>query len=113
MSKHNYTQYSKKNENVEETIDEIKMAEPEIVISEPANVESVPEPDETVTGTVFNCAKLNVRATPDLSAEIVCVLDGGSSVVIDLAKSYNEWYHVTTAVGIDGYTMQKYVNVSL
>lgn len=134
MSKHNYTQYSnKKNETDSEVTQNNVFVEPVLETVEPevttntvevkmdTVVEPVVEPVvetetetvATVIGTVSGCSKLNVRATPDLFAEVVCIVSAGDEVIIDPAKSYNDWLCVTTATGIDGYCMRKYVNASL
>lgn len=138
MSKHNYSQYSKKNENVapvavedevttpevdvETVVDtvvapEVKMevelsettAAPELV-NETVETAAIPE---TVKGIVANCAKLNVRVAPNASATIACVLDAKSEIEIDMAKSTDEWFCVCTVAGTEGYCMRKFVNAYL
>ena len=132
MSKHNYSQYSKKNENkVEEQISiqpiktvteividsdavesvaEVKM-EPEVVVIE-ETVDTVALP-KTATGVIFNCNKLNVRSKPSTDADIVTILDNDSEVVIDSARSTTDWLKITTAVGVEGYCMTygKYTDI--
>lgn len=121
MSNHNYTQYSKKNENyaapaleeeakavetvVEPVVEPTVQAEPEIVESKPETV--------TVTGTVVNCAKLNVRAAANSSAEVVCILDAASEIEINVDKSNPEWFSVCTATGVEGYCMRKFIQADL
>lgn len=126
MSKHNYSQYSNKNKNynkpkVEETTtaapvepEEIKMEsfEPAIDLVAVETVETVALPT-TVTGTVANCSKLNVRAKPATDAEVLTVLNGDSEVEIDPARSTSEWLKITTAAGIEGFCMRKFVNAKL
>lgn len=117
MSNHNYSQYSSnkfKNEVVEDEIitEEVaEVTEPEIAVVE-ETVETVTLP-ETVTGTVANCIKLNVRVEPNATADVVCVLDAKAEVKIDATKSTNEWLNVLTAAGIEGYCMRKFVEASL
>ena len=121
-SKHNYTQYSKKNDEtytapevgeVVESIDVMHMSveptAPELVEE---TVETVAVP-ETVTGTVIGCTKLNVRAEPNVTAAAVCVIDATAELAIDVAKSTPEWYSVTTATGVEGYCMRKFINAKL
>ena len=139
MSNHNYSQYSNKKSNsgkagtaaqavnkpknynkpkVEETIVEnVMVHEPETMTVEPTapEVKMVVETVETatlpkvVTGTVVKCSKLNVRAKPAPDADILTVLDVNSEVVIDTARSTNEWLKITTATGVDGFCMRKFV----
>lgn len=128
MSNHNYSQYSnnkKKNYNkpkVEETaVENVVFTEAETLTIEPTapevkmaveSVETVTLP-ETVTGTVFNCSKLNVRVKPATDAEVVTVLNNDSKVKIDTSRSTNEWLKITTATGVEGYCMRKFVNAKL
>ena len=135
MSKHNYSQYSNKNKdnrkagvdtNVSdnrkagvdtnapvkpETQSYAKTQAPEVKLVE-ETVETVTLP-EMVEGVVVNCAKLNVRAEPDIDARIVCVLDAMSKIEIDVAKSTDEWFKVCTAIGVEGYCMRKFVDAYL
>ena len=122
MSRHNYSQYSKQNQQVEETI-----VQPEVEIEETAvvnenvegqvdivveTVETVTQP-EKVVGIVANCSKLNVRATPDSTGEVVCIIDVNSEVEIDVEKTTCDWVCVCTTTGIDGYCMRKYIEADL
>jgi hypothetical protein len=123
MSKHNYSQYSKKhNDNVveepktvapvvEETPVEVKMVveHSDAVAVKPETPKAAPK---AVTGVVANCSKLNVRANPATDAEVVTILDGTSEVKIHMAKSTSEWFKITTAAGIDGYCMRKFIAVN-
>lgn len=129
MSNHNYSQYSnnkkKKNYNkpkVEEAaVENVVFTEAETLTIEPTapevkmaveSVETVTLPT-TVTGTVFNCSKLNVRVKPTTDAEVVTVLNNDSKVKIDTSRSTNEWLKITTATGVEGYCMRKFVNAKL
>ena len=134
MSKHNYSQYSKKNHNkplVEDTVTtteapveplEIKMVVEHSETAPKANTAPVVEPaivvetvetvalPKTVIGTVVNCTKLNVRSKPAIDGEVLVVLNGNSEVKIDSDKSTYEWLKITTADGIEGFCMRKYVS---
>lgn len=139
MAKHNYSQYSnykKRNDEVtEETTpvaSEVKMEvetfetsaattsvveTPETVtVTEPAlvqeTVETVQLP-ETVTGTVVDCAKLNVRVEPSIDGGVLCVLPVKADVQINVAKSTTEWFNICTANGVEGYCMKKFVDARL
>ena len=131
MSNHNYSQYSKKNNNmndsvaVEETVTtveapveplEIKIEAETAPVAEPViineTVETVTLP-VTVTGTVINCTKLNVRAKPSTDAEVLAVLSNNSEISIDPACSNNDWLKITTTDGVNGFCMRKYVNAKL
>lgn len=121
MSKRNYTQYSKQPEVVEEIpvevhAVEVKMEQVEAPIVETPVVEApiveTPKP-ATITGVVANCNKLNVRAKASADAAVVCVINAGDEVTINIKKSKEEWFKVNTANGVEGYCMRKFVNANL
>ena len=124
MSKHNYSQYSKRNNNnsANEVIDHvasytvnddaIRSTADVVVDTVDETVETATQP-KTVKGTVIDCNKLNVRVEPKTNARIISVINVGSEVEIDKEKSPDGWFHVCTAAGIEGYCMRQYVNASL
>lgn len=127
MSKHNYSQYSNKNNNrknndtakpkVERPVEKPKVEDkpnieaPEVkLVAETVETVALPE---TVTGVVSGCAKLNVRAEPTITSDIVCVLDAMSEIEIDISKSNHEWFKICTAIGAEGYCMRKFIDAYL
>lgn len=82
---------------------------------EPALESEVSETVETEvknvlkSGRVFNCKHLNVRAMPNPTAEIVCVLECGTEVMVDDEKSTEDFYSVCTEAGIEGFCMKKFI----
>lgn len=139
MSKHNYTQYSNKKRNTVHEVDNVPsyehrsnnaFTETTTASNSDAPLEikmecpkTEPEPETvfvtgttittTIPGTVTDCVKLNVRVAPFLTAEVACVLDANSEVEIDMTKSTDEWFKVTTASGVEGYCMRMFVNAKL
>ena len=139
MSKHNYSQYSKKNneiveEEVATVVEEVAtVIEPETIEAPAAEAIEVgatvvePKPKanksktkktevvkpETVEGVVVKCAKLNVRAKPEAGADVVCVLDAASEIEININKSTDDWFSICTATGVEGYCMRKFVDARL
>lgn len=67
---------------------------------------------KTITGTVVGCLKLNVREQMFTGATILCELPASSEVQIFADENHDEWYHVITASGIDGYCMKKYIAIN-
>lgn len=136
LSNHNYSQYSNKKNKDSNTAGskpvmprmpappvkpapEVKM---EPVITEPVMptaIDLVQETVNTVTlpktveGVVVDCVKLNIRIEPDIHADVACVLDVMSELKIDVSKSNNEWFKVSTATGVEGYCMRKFVDAHL
>ena len=72
-------------------------------------VETEPVKTEVLTGTVFNCQKLNVRKAPKENAEILDTIDAGSVVVIDEQKSVGDFYKIDFAGKITGFCMKKFI----
>lgn len=100
----NYNNYSKPNKNnrqnhksVEE-IDNVTLVE-----------ESV-EPN-FAEGVVIDCIALNIRKDPTMTADVVHIADAGSSVMIDLEHSTDEWYRVVKIFDeeVYGFCMKKFV----
>ncbi len=129
MANHNYSQYSnngKKNKTapaakteVEAKVNEVSEIPVEVVAPDvKMEVETVEtkEVSKVVTGTVANCTKLNVRAKPSLTADVVTVVNAGEKVTIDVAKSNREWFYVSVDsdnCGYNGYCMKKFVTAKL
>ena len=125
MSKHNYSQYSKKhanpvNEVVEPVVEDVETTvvapvEP-VEVKMESKIDTPIEPkrkSEAKKGVVTNCAKLNVRANPTTDADVIAVLDNHSEVEIDMARSAGEWFKICTAAGVEGFCMRKFVNAKL
>ena len=118
MSKHNYTQYSNAKKyddkpNTEENIKPVEPVEPAVevkMVEETINTVTIPK---TINGVVANCTKLNIRKDPSVHAEILGVVNVDSEMKIDMDKSNDKWFYVSTAVGIDGYCMRDFVNAKL
>lgn len=129
MSKHNYSQYSnkKKNKPQAEVVDsvttiaatdeipvEVKMEPVEpVVVMVPIEVVEPVAATKTTTGTVAHCNKLNVRSKPAMHADVLTILDAGAVVTIDIAKSNSDWLKISTAEGVNGYCVRKFVDVKL
>lgn len=134
MSNHNYSQYSNKNRNNNKpnnnpankpkkenvaTFGNICPATDIKPVTTVPEVKMVTETVETVAlpataeGFVVDCARLNVRAEASIDSEVVYVLDSMSEIEVDMNKSTNEWLHICTASGVEGYCMRKYVEVRL
>lgn len=64
---------------------------------------------KTTTGVVTECVRLNIRKTPAPDGEIVAVVDLLTDVVVDLENSTDDFYKISTATGVDGFCMKKYI----
>lgn len=111
MGKHHYrppVMRVEEDEVVQPKANEPQDGEQEVTVATPA----VSEPDPVITGTVTDCAKLNVRRAPSLKATVVCEISCNETVTIDEGKSNAEWYSVCTAAGATGFCMKKYITIS-
>ena len=127
MSKTNRTNYSKMSttpasDSVIETINNVVEVENEtpkldtdvaIAIVEPEKdaLETLSVVNDLVDGFVSGCGKLNVRKEPHPKAEVVCVLDKGTNVVIDESDLTDNYYKVYTEAGAEGYCMKDYITI--
>ena len=110
MSNKDYTKYSNKTEEkIEPVVEEI------VETPEEENVEVVEETVETTDpvefGVVVNCLKLNVRAEPNANADVVCVIDAATNLVVYEKESTDEFYKVCTESGADGFCMKKCIKL--
>lgn len=72
---------------------------------------SADEIEPVVYGYVTDCLKLNIRTEPKVGANVLCVVEIADELLIDMNKSTEDWYSVTTNVGAEGFCMKKYVTV--
>lgn len=98
----------KRNKPVAKPVTETIEAIEEIQVVE--EVEVV-EAEIVKTGKVANCSKLNVRKRPVANAEIICIIDKGTDMVVDENKSTEEFYKVILNSGVEGYCMKKFIAV--
>lgn len=61
------------------------------------------------TGHITGCELLNVRREPSISSPIVAVLNSSDSVMIREKNNVSDFFKVTTANGVSGYCMKKYI----
>lgn len=111
MSKHNYSQYSKKNNKPVVDVPVTPVPDATTTVSAPEIPLEIKMVVEPTIGTVVGCIKLNVRVAPNIMATVSGVLDRKSEVKVNLDKSTDEWFSVCTAAGIDGYCMRKFIEL--
>lgn len=109
-NKRNYANYSKNQETpIAPEAETKETVEPAASITE-----DNPEPETTdgIVGVVTECARLRVRKEPSLEADILTVIPLGTEVRVDIFESTNDFYKICTGNGVEGYCMQKYINVN-
>ena len=127
MGNKNYTKYSENTENketvttpvVEDNKQEEVTTTPEVnteVQTEPvteAKIEQKIIPDPVIA-TVVNCTKLNVRKAADKNSEVVCVIDKGTELTVDVDNSTDNFYKVYTIckdVLVEGYCVKEFISI--
>lgn len=73
--------------------------------------EEIPETTPIIKYTVNNCKKLNVRKKPDITSNVVCIVDKTNELTIEEIKNNKDWVKVCTDSGKKGFCMKKYVAV--
>lgn len=73
-----------------------------------------PEPIEVeatlvVDAEIANCAKVNVRTTPEMCENVLLVLNQGSPIKIDKTYESEEWFKVVTEASVEGYVRKQFV----
>ena len=89
------------------------MANQQISVDENAYVTPEPEVPEPTVGTVVDCPRLNVRVKPRANADVVCIIERDSKVMIDEENSTENFYKICTEVGIEGYCMKQFIDISV
>lgn len=108
MAKKKYTAPKPVEENA---VEQVEAVEPEVVQDEIEEIEAAVAVKPMVLGVVEGCAKLNVRKNPAADAEVVCVIDRNTKVVIDENESTDEFYKICTVSGIDGFCVKRFVTI--
>lgn len=115
MSRHNYNNhYNHKNteETQPEVVETVVETTEEVEVTMPDAVETPVEvPVEPPKGVVHRCDRLNVRVKPNANAEVICRINEGEKVQIDVEQSTNDWYKVKVSDSIEGYCMKQYISV--
>ena len=77
--------------------------------------EEVPDVNEAYTDKIsgyVNCTRLNVRKDPSVSVgNVIGKLNEDDEVSIDLSNSYDIWYKISTASGIEGYCLKEFIDL--
>lgn len=116
---HNYSQYSKPNEENEKTMVKENFDVKEV--TEEAVEESVEETTENKSNEstkltpvpigVVKSLRLNIRRRPDIDSDPLCVVEKGYKLKIDKNYENDDWFKVVTPDNVSGYCMLKFVDV--
>lgn len=123
MGNKNYSKFYNKNFKetadgqmaMAEVVEEVQEPVTEEIHDEPTVVEETVEITEThaepIKGKVVGCDKLRVRSGSDTNADVISILDKDTEIIIDLENSTEEFYKVTTASGLEGYCMIRFIKI--
>ena len=64
---------------------------------------------DIIEGVVSNCESLRIRAEASTKSDIICVVNAGATVLVDLKESTNDFYKVVTEVGAEGFAMSEFI----
>lgn len=115
MSKKDYTKFSNnkvvnnKSEEIQNVVQDVEVKTDEVVNETIEEV--VEENHKDILGIVVDCYKLNVRKEPSINADIVCMIDASTNLIVDYESSTDEFYKICTYAGIEGYCMKKFVKI--
>lgn len=94
----------------EQAITHEEIAEAPVVVTEEAPAPK--KQPKKINGTVIGCTKLNVREQMNTKSAVLCVLPVSSEVKVIADEVHDEWYHVFTKTGVEGFCMKKYIAVN-
>lgn len=106
MAKRDYTKFSNhvEEEKIEEVVEPVEPTETEELHDEPVN-------NEPKIGTVVDCTSLNVRENPSITANVICTITNGTTVMVEETQSTEEFYKICTEIGEEGFCMKKYIRI--
>ena len=89
-------------------VEDLKLQEGDIVTEEGIIQADTPK---TVTGIVTGCEKLYVRTKPSKESNHITIIPKETEIQINLSESTEDFYKVTTSMGIEGYCMKKFITI--
>lgn len=128
MSRHDYTQHSKKNQNEVNRVD-VELESESVKPTEEADVETEIETETKVEneievttktepevntnsyelGVVTGCARLRVRSEPRFGTNVICEIEQGTRVMIDRSESTFDYYKIYMESGVEGFCQKTYI----
>lgn len=99
-NRHNYSKHF--SQETSEEVFETPEVESETIVEE--------EPKQNSMGSVA-VDKLNLRSTPS-SKENNIIKELVKDEIVEILEKNNDWYHVCTASGVEGYVVSDYIQIS-
>lgn len=98
----------KNKETQDETIEEI-VGQDETIEETIEEIVGQDKIEEEKTGVVVDCLALNVRNEPDVTGQVIAVIQVGTKVTISEESSNDKFYSIVTADGISGYCKKQFI----
>ncbi len=104
MSKKDYRKIAEdkiKEQNEVEEIDVVENTTEDVPVSQPSRERYA----------IVNCERLNVRMSPNIKSDVLCVVESGTEMKIDAENSTDTWIKVLepNGAGSSGYCMKEFV----
>ena len=108
MSKKDYRKIAE--DKIKEQIDIVEVESS--TVENTTEETSEPQTKKT-TYAMVKCERLNVRTNPNKSANVLCVIEAGTELKVDVEGSTNEWVKVIcpNSVVAGGFCMRKFMTV--
>lgn len=104
----NYTMFSKIEDNNEILNEENDTVEMEEIVEDISDQEANTE-DEYIMGKV-SCDKLYVRTEPYKDSAPLTIIEKNDEIMI-LSSDDQDFYHICTAAGIEGYVVKTFISI--
>lgn len=94
---------------------QVQETEPEVdYLTEEEKIEEAIEAlkndkNDILEGKIYKCKMINVRSQPSTESEILTTLKENDKVLVE--DMDDEWAHITTQMGVEGYCLKDYVEV--
>lgn len=106
MSKKDYRKIAEdkiKEQNEVEEIDAIENVTEDLLVSQSSPM--------LTKYAVVNCGRLNVRIRPSIESDVLCVVESGTEMKVDVENSTDTWIKVLepNGAGSSGYCMREFL----
>lgn len=109
MNSNKKTESIKDSKTSDKFADYCKIAEDKI--KEQNEVEDIRSSPILTRYAIVNCERLNVRMSPNIKSDVLCVVESGTEMTIDTENSTDTWIKVLepNGAGSSGYCMKEFV----
>lgn len=115
MNSNKKTESIKDSKTSDKFADYCKIAEDKIKeqneVEDVQSVEDIRSSPILTRYAIVNCERLNVRMSPNIKSDVLCVVESGTEMTIDTENSTDTWIKVLepNGAGSSGYCMKEFV----